>query len=105
MVSEQRPKTRKDKEKKINSEITPAHEVLAHRLFLYAGVLMWEVYTLGGLPYKYLNNTDIVTQVSTGLRLYRPHLACEKVYNIMSSCWLDVSEVCMGHSSYDDVSD
>uniref|UniRef100_A0A8C6TM03 Tyrosine-protein kinase n=1 Tax=Neogobius melanostomus TaxID=47308 RepID=A0A8C6TM03_9GOBI len=36
------------------------------------GVLMWEVYTLGRLPYERLNNTEIVHQVSRGLRLYRP---------------------------------
>lgn len=52
---------------------------------------MWEVYTLGGLPYDRLNNTEIVDQVSRGLRLYRPQLANEKVYSIMTSCWLDVS--------------
>ncbi len=56
---------------------------------------MWEVYTLGRLPYERLNNTEIVDQVSRGLRLYRPQLANEKVYSIMTSCWLDVSEFCV----------
>ncbi|KAM9850366.1 tyrosine-protein kinase BTK [Aulostomus maculatus] len=56
------------------------------------GVLMWEVYTLGRLPYERLNNTEIVDQVSRGLRLYRPQLANEKVYSIMSSCWLDKAD-------------
>uniref|UniRef100_A0A8C4ETD9 non-specific protein-tyrosine kinase n=1 Tax=Dicentrarchus labrax TaxID=13489 RepID=A0A8C4ETD9_DICLA len=56
------------------------------------GVLMWEVYTLGRLPYERLNNTEIVDQVSRGLRLYRPQLANEKVYNIMTSCWLDKAD-------------
>ncbi|KAM4585827.1 tyrosine-protein kinase BTK [Fundulus diaphanus] len=53
------------------------------------GVLMWEVYTLGKLPYERLNNTEIVDQVSRGLRLFRPQLANEKVYSIMTSCWSD----------------
>lgn len=52
---------------------------------------MWEVYTLGKLPYERLNNQDIVDQVSRGLRLYRPQLANEKVYAIMTSCWQIVS--------------
>lgn len=52
---------------------------------------MWEVYTLGRLPYDRLNNTEIVEQVSRGMRLYRPQLANEKVYSIMMSCWHDVS--------------
>ncbi|XP_038137214.1 tyrosine-protein kinase BTK [Cyprinodon tularosa] len=53
------------------------------------GVLMWEVYTLGKLPYERLNNTEIVDQVSRGLRLFRPQLANEKVYSIMMLCWSD----------------
>ncbi|KAF0039866.1 hypothetical protein F2P81_008101 [Scophthalmus maximus] len=53
------------------------------------GVLMWEVYTLGRLPYERLNNTEIVDQVSRGLRLFRPQLANEKVYSLMLSCWID----------------
>ncbi|XP_053180100.1 tyrosine-protein kinase BTK [Scomber japonicus] len=56
------------------------------------GVLMWEVYTLGQLPYERLNNTEIVEQVSRGRRLFRPQLANEKVYSIMSSCWLDKAD-------------
>uniref|UniRef100_A0A8C5EVG7 Tyrosine-protein kinase n=1 Tax=Gouania willdenowi TaxID=441366 RepID=A0A8C5EVG7_GOUWI len=56
------------------------------------GVLMWEIYTLGKLPYERLNNTEIVDQVPRGLRLYRPQLANEKVYSIMTSCWIDVTE-------------
>ncbi|XP_053735858.1 tyrosine-protein kinase BTK isoform X1 [Synchiropus splendidus] len=56
------------------------------------GVLMWEVYTLGRLPYDRLNNTEIVDQVARGYRLYRPQLACERVYSIMSSCWMDKAE-------------
>uniref|UniRef100_A0A3B5REQ1 Tyrosine-protein kinase n=1 Tax=Xiphophorus maculatus TaxID=8083 RepID=A0A3B5REQ1_XIPMA len=56
------------------------------------GVLMWEVYTLGKLPYERLNNTEIVDQVSRGLRLFRPQLANEKIYSIMTSCWSDKAD-------------
>lgn len=52
---------------------------------------MWEVYTLGKLPYERLNNQEIVDKLSSGLRLYRPQLATEKVYAVMTSCWLEVS--------------
>lgn len=54
---------------------------------------MWEVYTLGKLPYERLNNTEIVDQVSRGLRLFRPQLANEKIYSIMTSCWSEVSSI------------
>lgn len=56
------------------------------------GVLMWEVYTLGKLPYERLNNTEIVEQVSRGLRLYRPQLANERVYSIMTTCWIEKAD-------------
>uniref|UniRef100_A0AAQ4R4E3 Tyrosine-protein kinase n=1 Tax=Gasterosteus aculeatus aculeatus TaxID=481459 RepID=A0AAQ4R4E3_GASAC len=60
------------------------------------GVLLWEVYTLGRLPYERLNNTEIVDQVSRGLRLFRPQLANEKVYSLMTTCWLEVNSFCVG---------
>ncbi|XP_068596304.1 tyrosine-protein kinase BTK [Brachionichthys hirsutus] len=56
------------------------------------GVLMWEMYTFGQLPYERLNNTEIVDQVSGGLRLYRPQLANERIYSIMTSCWNEKAE-------------
>ncbi|KAL4631630.1 tyrosine-protein kinase BTK [Arapaima gigas] len=56
------------------------------------GVLMWEIYTLGKMPYERLSNTEIVQKVSTGLRLYRPQLANERIYSIMTACWNDKPE-------------
>lgn len=57
---------------------------------------MWEVYTLGKLPYERLNNQEIVDTVSVGRRLYRPQLSNEKVYAVMTSCWHEVSGGFMG---------
>ncbi|XP_063793024.1 tyrosine-protein kinase BTK [Pseudophryne corroboree] len=51
------------------------------------GVLMWEVFTFGKMPYERFNNSDIVTEIMKGVRLYRPQQATEKVYNVMLSCW------------------
>ncbi|XP_029463232.1 tyrosine-protein kinase BTK [Rhinatrema bivittatum] len=51
------------------------------------GVLMWEVYTLGKMPYERFNNSETADHVTKGLRLYRPQLASERVYAIMLSCW------------------
>uniref|UniRef100_A0A0E9XEK8 Serine-threonine/tyrosine-protein kinase catalytic domain-containing protein n=2 Tax=Anguilla anguilla TaxID=7936 RepID=A0A0E9XEK8_ANGAN len=53
---------------------------------------MWEVYTLGKIPYERLSNTDIVQEVSCGLRLYRPQLANDRIYAIMTSCWHEKPE-------------
>lgn len=76
-----------------NYNLISVYKHLTICMHILLGVLMWEVYTLGRLPYERLSNTEIVEQVSRGLRLFRPQLANEKVYNIMSSCWLDVSEI------------
>lgn len=54
------------------------------------GVLMWEIYTLGRMPYDRWNNTEIVEKISAGHRLYRPQMANDKVFAIMNSCWHEV---------------
>lgn len=51
---------------------------------------MWEVYTLGKMPYERWNNTEIVEKISAGQRLYRPNKANDRVYAIMMSCWHEV---------------
>ncbi|XP_005992059.1 tyrosine-protein kinase BTK [Latimeria chalumnae] len=51
------------------------------------GVLMWEIYTLGKMPYERFNNSETADNVTKGLRLYRPQLATDRIYPIMYSCW------------------
>ncbi|KFP91916.1 Tyrosine-protein kinase BTK, partial [Apaloderma vittatum] len=51
------------------------------------GVLMWEVYSLGKMPYERFNNSETTEHVIQGLRLYRPQQASERVYAVMYSCW------------------
>uniref|UniRef100_A0A8C0I7Z5 Tyrosine-protein kinase n=1 Tax=Bubo bubo TaxID=30461 RepID=A0A8C0I7Z5_BUBBB len=59
--------------------------------FPLTGVLMWEVYSLGKMPYERFNNSETTEHVIQGLRLYRPQQASERVYAIMYSCWHEVS--------------
>ncbi|MGH0160282.1 UNVERIFIED_CONTAM: hypothetical protein FKN15_053118 [Acipenser sinensis] len=54
------------------------------------GVLMWEIYTLGKVPFERFNNTEIIDKLMAGYRLYRPQQASEKVYRIMQDCWHEV---------------
>ncbi|XP_020660304.2 tyrosine-protein kinase BTK isoform X1 [Pogona vitticeps] len=56
------------------------------------GVLMWEVYSLGKMPYERFTNSETTEHVTKGLRLYRPQLASERVYAIMYSCWHEKAE-------------
>ena len=52
---------------------------------------MWEVFSLGKQPYDLYDNSQVVVKVSQGHRLYRPQLASDTIYQIMYSCWHEVS--------------
>ncbi|XP_040822311.1 tyrosine-protein kinase TXK isoform X4 [Ochotona curzoniae] len=54
------------------------------------GVLMWEVFTEGKMPFENRSNLQVVEAISKGFRLYRPHLAPMSVYEVMYSCWHEV---------------
>ncbi|GLG99837.1 Serine/threonine-protein kinase GE16371 [Gryllus bimaculatus] len=53
------------------------------------GVLMWEVFTCGKMPYGRLKNTEVVERVQRGMVLDRPK-ACFK--EIMRKCWSRLPE-------------
>uniref|UniRef100_A0A8C9W4K3 Tyrosine-protein kinase n=1 Tax=Scleropages formosus TaxID=113540 RepID=A0A8C9W4K3_SCLFO len=56
------------------------------------GVLMWEVYNEGRMPYENRTNGEVVEAISAGLRLLKPRLAPEMVYQLMEWCWKEVCE-------------
>lgn len=56
----------------------------------FLGVLMWEVFTEGKMPFESKSNYEVVREISAGNRLYRPHLASHTVYKVMYSCWHEV---------------
>ncbi|KAG7232240.1 hypothetical protein INR49_009384 [Caranx melampygus] len=51
------------------------------------GVLMWEVFTEGRMPFEQHQNHEVVTLVTQGHRLFRPKLAPPAIYDIMQLCW------------------
>ncbi|XP_030892051.1 tyrosine-protein kinase TXK [Leptonychotes weddellii] len=51
------------------------------------GVLMWEVFTEGKMPFENKSNLQVVEAISRGFRLYRPPLAPMAVYKVMYGCW------------------
>ncbi|CAL8271012.1 unnamed protein product [Boreogadus saida] len=51
------------------------------------GVLMWEVFSEGRMPYEHNTNTEVVEALATGLRLLRPRLAPDALYLLMEGCW------------------
>ncbi|XP_028329782.1 tyrosine-protein kinase Tec isoform X2 [Gouania willdenowi] len=56
------------------------------------GVLMWEVFTEGQMPFKNHSNLEVVTMVTQGHRLHRPRLAPPTIYDIMMLCWVRRAE-------------
>uniref|UniRef100_A0A4W5Q022 Tyrosine-protein kinase n=1 Tax=Hucho hucho TaxID=62062 RepID=A0A4W5Q022_9TELE len=54
------------------------------------GVLMWEVFTEGKMPFEQNPNHEVVMMVSQGHRLYRPKKATPNIYDIMQRCWNEV---------------
>ncbi|XP_074129767.1 tyrosine-protein kinase TXK [Sminthopsis crassicaudata] len=56
------------------------------------GILMWEVFTEGKMPFAKESNLQVVEAISKGFRLYRPLLAPMIVYEVMYSCWHEKPE-------------
>ncbi|KOC60955.1 Tyrosine-protein kinase Btk29A [Habropoda laboriosa] len=56
------------------------------------GVLMWEVFTCGKMPYGRLKNTEVVDRVERGMRLERPKACFKEVYEVMRKCWAHCPE-------------
>ncbi|XP_018537411.1 tyrosine-protein kinase Tec isoform X1 [Lates calcarifer] len=56
------------------------------------GVLMWEVFTEGRMPFEQHQNHEVVTLVTQGHRLYRPKIATPAIYDIMQLCWHEVTK-------------
>lgn len=53
---------------------------------------MWEVFSEGKIPYENRSNSEVVEDITTGFRLYKPRLASSQIYQIMSNCWKEVSK-------------
>ncbi|KAM8898209.1 tyrosine-protein kinase Tec isoform 1-T3 [Spinachia spinachia] len=51
------------------------------------GVLMWEVFTEGRMPFEQNQNHEVVTMVTQGQRLFRPTMAPAPIYDIMQLTW------------------
>ncbi|XP_043247129.1 leukocyte tyrosine kinase receptor-like [Amphibalanus amphitrite] len=56
------------------------------------GVLLWEVMTLGQLPYPGRGNTEVMQLVMDGGRLDSPSNCPAPVYGVMCQCWQRVPE-------------
>nr|XP_021155065.1 tyrosine-protein kinase Fes/Fps isoform X2 [Columba livia] len=51
------------------------------------GILLWEAFSLGAVPYANLSNQQTREAVEQGVRLDRPEQCPEEVYQLMQRCW------------------
>ncbi|XP_074773066.1 tyrosine-protein kinase Fes/Fps isoform X2 [Athene noctua] len=51
------------------------------------GILLWEAFSLGAVPYANLNNQQTREAVEQGVRLDPPEQCPEEVYRLMRRCW------------------
>lgn len=59
---------------------------------MLVGVLMWEIFTAGNIPYENLPSADLVDLVCHKKnRLSRPPKCPEPIFMIMLECWNSVS--------------
>ncbi|KAI1717383.1 protein tyrosine kinase domain-containing protein [Ditylenchus destructor] len=57
------------------------------------GVLLFEMFSLGEVPYADIENSDLLPFLKNGRRLSQPEQCTEEMYSLMSSCWLVPAEL------------
>ncbi|XP_033098935.1 tyrosine-protein kinase BTK-like isoform X2 [Anneissia japonica] len=57
------------------------------------GILMWEVFSGGKMPYPTMSNVEVVDQVTRhGYRMEKPDSCPPDVYRLMRKCWQEKAE-------------
>ncbi|XP_077372269.1 tyrosine-protein kinase CSK-like [Festucalex cinctus] len=51
------------------------------------GVLLWEIYSFGRMPYPKIQSKHVVSHLETGYRMPSPDGCPEALYDIMKCCW------------------
>jgi len=51
------------------------------------GIVLWEIFMYGKIPYSSLSNSETVQFVLSGKRLDKPTICPEEVYKVMLQCW------------------
>ena len=51
------------------------------------GIVMWEIFSLGKVPYPDMSNTQVFNVVSEGYRMKKPFNASEEIGALMIACW------------------
>ncbi|XP_070547610.1 tyrosine kinase receptor Cad96Ca-like [Ptychodera flava] len=54
------------------------------------GVLLWEIFSFGDIPYETLEDDDVKEFIENGNRLEIPSGCTESSYQLMTSCWMEI---------------
>ncbi|CAH3149108.1 unnamed protein product [Porites evermanni] len=57
------------------------------------GVLLYEIFTVGGSPYPRMDGRKIVSLLQDGYRMPKPQHVDDELYKIMKLCWLEDANV------------
>lgn len=66
---------------KDNNDFTPKSDVWSY------GVLLWEIYSFGRVPYPRIPLNDVLEKVNGGYRMEKPENCPDQMYQIMLKCW------------------
>ena len=56
------------------------------------GVLLWEIFSLGGSPYPGVKTHELVRFLRQGERLEHPQFASMELYRLMRDCWEEMPQ-------------
>ncbi|XP_034476435.1 tyrosine-protein kinase receptor torso [Drosophila innubila] len=54
------------------------------------GVLLYEIITLGGMPYPSISPRDLLQLLRQGQRMKRPEGCTDELFKVMESCWCSI---------------
>ncbi|XP_074634424.1 fibroblast growth factor receptor 3-like isoform X2 [Acropora palmata] len=57
------------------------------------GVVLYEIFTIGGSPYPRMDGNKVVNFLQEGSRMQKPEHVDDKLYQIMISCWRSEPEI------------
>ncbi|XP_067030320.1 fibroblast growth factor receptor 3-like isoform X2 [Acropora muricata] len=57
------------------------------------GVVLYEIFTIGGSPYPRMNGNKVVNFLQEGHRMQKPEHVDNKLYQIMMNCWQSEPEI------------
>ncbi|KAK7096234.1 hypothetical protein V1264_005552 [Littorina saxatilis] len=51
------------------------------------GVVLWEIFSMGQVPYPTIHSNEIGTRLRSGYRMDKPEFADDTYYTLMKDCW------------------